>query len=94
MGEDNQWYTNKELFEQVNALKFELRETTSIIKKYNGLREDMVNMRNDIKNVKADVNRIKATSTSKKTISDSVRNWLTFTISLGGWIVAIIALFN
>ncbi|QGH34622.1 hypothetical protein GI584_11520 [Gracilibacillus salitolerans] len=45
---DNQWYTNKDLFELINNmssdfhdLRSEMKETRNIIKKYNGLREEL-----------------------------------------------------
>lgn len=39
MSEKGNWYDNKELFEMIQELKDELRETTKLIKEYNGLRK-------------------------------------------------------
>jgi hypothetical protein len=36
---DEQWYTPKELYEMINNLSGELKSTTEVIKKYNGLHE-------------------------------------------------------
>jgi hypothetical protein len=36
-----QWYDNKELFQMICELKEVLQETTSVIKKYNSLREEL-----------------------------------------------------
>jgi len=39
MPEQEQWYTNKDLFEQTQELRDELKSTQTIIRKYNGLYE-------------------------------------------------------
>ena len=39
MGEKEQWYTNKELFEKIEGLSKELTRTQTLVSKYNGLRE-------------------------------------------------------
>ena len=39
VADSEQWYTNKDLFEQTQKLRDELKATQSIIKKYNGLYE-------------------------------------------------------
>ncbi|WP_029265671.1 hypothetical protein [Virgibacillus alimentarius] len=80
-----QWYSNKELFEQLNAmqgdfrdLRAEMKETRNIIKKYNGLREELGA-------VKEQVNEMKAMTQGKQSVGESIRNW-------GGWIFALITL--
>lgn len=41
MGEEQQWYTNRELFEMIGDLRSELAETRRIIREYNGLRKQL-----------------------------------------------------
>ena len=36
-----QWYNNQELFEMICELKEALQETTTVVKKYNSLREEL-----------------------------------------------------
>ncbi|BDH62298.1 hypothetical protein MTP04_24280 [Lysinibacillus sp. PLM2] len=73
-----EWYSNKELFEQIQALRSEMSETRSLIKQYNGLREE-------VEEVKEKMVRIEAISAGKNKVLEAIRNW-------GGWTVAIIAL--
>lgn len=80
---ENQWYSNKELFEQINDLKLEfeqlrteLRETRESIKKYNGLREELYEVRREIEQIKSE-------NSGKSHALNAVREW-------GGWIVAIV----
>lgn len=76
MGEE--WYSNKELFEQIQALRSEMHETRTLIKQYNGLREE-------VEDVREKMIKIEAISTGKNKVLEAIRNW-------GGWAVAIIAL--
>lgn len=83
MGE--QWYTNKDLFEQIFAiqsdfrdLRSEMRETRNVIKKYNGLREELGTL-------KEEVDEIKAIQKGKNSVGEAIRNW-------GGWLFALITL--
>ncbi|GGJ77024.1 beta-ketoacyl-[acyl-carrier-protein] synthase family protein [Virgibacillus salexigens] len=85
MAEDGQWYTNKELFEQISNIKndfqslsVEMRETRETIKKYNGLREEVETLRHEIK-------IMEALEKGKSKLLKNVREW-------GGWIVAILML--
>lgn len=85
MGDREQWYTNKELFEHISAmqgdfkdLRHEMRETRNIIKQYNGLREK-------IETVEDKVDRIEAKTEGKKSFSEAIRLW-------GGWLFALITL--
>lgn len=75
---DDQWYSNKDLFEQINALRLEMQETRNVIKKYNGLREE-------IGKVKEEVEEIKARNDGKKSVGEAIRNW-------GGWLFGLITL--
>lgn len=78
MGDKDQWYTNKELFEQIIALQQEMRETRAIIKKYNGLYEK-------VHEVQQKVQKIEAESKGKRDLSETIREW-------GGWLFAFITL--
>jgi hypothetical protein len=80
-----QWYTNKDLHAQINSLagdfrdlRYEMRETRNVIKKYNGLREELGE-------VKEKVERIEATTEGKKSFAEAIRLW-------GGWLFALITL--
>nr|PZN07025.1 MAG: hypothetical protein DIU64_13015 [Caldicoprobacter oshimai] len=82
---EKEWYTPKELFEQINSLKIdfqelraEMRETRETIKKYNGLREELYNLQ-------CQLLEMKTSSMSKSLVARGIREW-------GGWIVAILAL--
>lgn len=80
-----QWYTNKELFEQLNAmqkdfhdLRSEMRQTREVIKKYNGLREEIGMM-------KEKIHRMEARAQGRLSVSEAIRNW-------GGWLFALVTL--
>jgi len=80
-----QWYSNKELFEQIMkmrdeiiSLRSEMKETRDIIRKYNGLREELYN-------IESEIEKLKAAESGKTTVLDAIREW-------GGWIVAILML--
>ena len=47
---DEQWYTNKDLFEQTQRLRDELKSTQDAIKKYNGLHEKLDHMEETLMN--------------------------------------------
>ena len=81
----DQWYDNKQLFEMVQELKedirtisSEMKQTTEIIKKYNGLREQMEHC---TKRLLA----IENTAETKQKVGVSVQGWT-------GWLVAVISL--
>lgn len=76
--ENNQWYTNKDLFEQINALQAEMRETRAIIKRYNGLYEKL-------DNVKKKVDRIESEQQGRNEIKEAIRQW-------SGWIFGLVTL--
>lgn len=82
---DGNWYSNKELFEQLNQmqgdfkdLSHEMRETRTMIRQYNGLREK-------INNVETEVQHIKSLAEGKQTFGQAIREW-------GGWVFALITL--
>lgn len=77
MSEKGNWYDNKELFEMIQGLKEELRETTRSIKEYNGLRKKQYDFEGRLISLEQNLNNSKD---SKKD-----RQWLL------GWIVALVS---
>lgn len=77
MSEKGNWYDNKELFEMIQELKEELRETTRLIKEYNGLRKKQYDFEGRLISLEQNLNNSKD---SKKD-----RQWLL------GWIVALVS---
>jgi hypothetical protein len=72
------FYNNRELYEmimpEINQLKIELKETRSIIKKYNGLRKRICDIEEEVQ-----VERGK--NEGKDKLLTNLKDW-------GGWIVA------
>ena len=75
---EHQWYTNKDLFEQINELSKEMQETRNVIKRYNGLREELGQ-------VKEQINHIESLTEGRRSTGESIRDW-------GGWLFALITL--
>lgn len=82
---NGQWYSNKDLFEQLNAvqgdfreLRTEMKETRKIIKQYNGLREELGVVKNKVE-------EMEAKTEGKKAVFEAIRQW-------GGWLFALITL--
>lgn len=84
MGDTEQWYTNKELFEMVNSLRSEMRETRETIKKYNGLREEVGSYQREVRDLKEQVDIMIAQKDERTTVWTSIRVW-------GGWILGIVS---
>jgi len=89
---EQQWYTNKDLFEQINRmqgefqdLRSEMKQTRDVIKKYNGLREEMGAMNEQIRDVKDEMEAVKNKTQGKNTVFEAIRNW-------GGWLFGLITL--
>ncbi|SFP19399.1 hypothetical protein [Salibacterium halotolerans] len=89
---NNEWYSNKDLFEQLNdvradfhGLRTEMKETRTMIKQYNGLREEVGEVRNKIEKVKGQVNQIEAQAQGRSKTWDAIRVW-------GGWIVGVLGM--
>jgi len=78
-GKKEQWYTNKEIYEMVQSLKIELRNTQDIVKKYNGIREDVTWCVERLK-------KFKTTKEAHYTLLEGFREW-------GGWLVALVLLY-
>ena len=75
MGEE-QWYSNKELYEMIDSLKDELLETRRVVKEYNELRRTL-------NAVVVKVDDMEKKGQGKKEVADNIRLW-------GGWAVAIL----
>lgn len=75
---NEQWYSNKDLYEEIISLKTEMQETRHLIKNYNGLREELHTMQSKF----AD---FESRNKGKLVVSNGIKDW-------GGWIVAILAL--
>lgn len=94
-----EWYSNKELFEQLNQfrsdfqdLRLEMEQTRSMIKKYNGLREEVGEARKEVKETRSEVDEVKtkvqtlqAKSMGRFSVWEGFRTW-------GGWVVALLAM--
>lgn len=81
---NREWYTNKELFEQLNSmqqdftsLRHEMSETRTMIQRYNGLREKI-----DL--VEKKVDYIESKSEGRNAVGTAIREW-------GGWIFALVS---
>ena len=81
--DEKQWFTNKDLFlligeiqEDFHGLRSEMRETRTLMKQYNGLREE-------IGIVKDRVDAIEAKEQGRNSVGLAIRNW-------GGWIIGLI----
>lgn len=84
------WYSNKELFEQILAMKndmqrlsAELTRTTETIKKYNGLREEIGELRKEVAEIQRREVERQAKENERHSVGKAVRDW-------GGWIIAFI----
>lgn len=69
---DEQWYTNKDLFQLINALQIDMKETRATIKKYNGLYTKLGDL-------KTTVDDMQAQQKGRNSVGTAIRNW-------GGWI--------
>ena len=72
------WYSNKEIFEMLQGLKEELRETRILVTQYNGLRKDLAE-------TMSKVAAIEQQNLGKTQVGTSIREWT-------GWVIAILAL--
>lgn len=79
------WFDNKDLYElilkltgQTELLSEKLDQTVKVVKKYNGLREDLIK-------IEQRLNRIETKNISKLEIKNQIIKW-------GGWIIGILSL--
>lgn len=72
------WFTNKDLFLLISELQIEMKETRTIIKKYNGLYTKL-------SDVKEDVDEIKSVQKGKQSVGEAIKSW-------GGWLFGLVSL--
>ncbi|MFW6271316.1 MAG: hypothetical protein ACOC4G_14760 [Bacillota bacterium] len=73
------WYDNKALYEMIQGLREDLQTTRAIIKKYNGIRSDLIELKERL--MKIEERQVGRSQTGEK-----IQRW-------GGWLVAILSLF-
>ena len=78
MDEKGTWYSDKELFEMIQSLKNDLRDTQEAVRKYNGLLGRLA----EVEEAVADMH---SQSAARATIEDRILRW-------GGWCVGIVSL--
>ena len=88
-GDDNGWYSDREMFEMINGLKLELVKTQEHIKKYNGLLEQFKDVDERISVVEGEVNTIKTDQQSRKLTKP---HWAQFWVTFGALFIAVISL--
>lgn len=77
MGDQEQWYTNKELFEMINGLKSDLTETRKVVKEYNDLRRSL----NDCIRRVAEIEQ---RGVGRQSVEQAILRW-------GGWAIAVVS---
>lgn len=89
---NNQWFTNKELYEQMTnmskellILRGEMSETRTLIKQYNGLREKIEGVERDSAAANDKVDSMIDRWQGRNNTWDNMRNW-------GGWVFGLISL--
>ena len=100
MRSEEQWYSNKELFEMLNELKIELIETKSQIRKYNELRatlNDVMESQETLtKLVNQAINKVNdidvARSSRRQAFKDS-KEIILLVIAVAGWLLTLIGFF-
>lgn len=75
---EQQWYTNKELYEMLQGLKADLQETRLLIKQYNGLRQR-------IDSCEGLITDLVSQARGRASVGNAIRAW-------GGWLFAVISL--
>lgn len=76
LGAGEEWYTNKELFEMIQGLAGEMKQTRDLIKKYNNLHKTV---QEHEKYIATQLGRGKG----MKSIESAILQW-------GGWFIAVI----
>jgi len=100
MRSEEQWYSNKELFEMLNELKIELVETQSQMRRYNDLRatlNDVMKSQETLtKLVNQTINKVNdidaARSSRRQAFKDS-REIILLVIAVAGWLLTLIGFF-
>lgn len=90
--ERDQWYSNKEIYERLMdiskdfiSLRGEMRETRTLIKQYNGLREEIEKVSKEHAITNEKVKTILNVQAGRNSVWDNLRNW-------GGWIFGFLTL--
>ncbi len=88
MGDQEPWYTNKDLFEKLQKLSEELNETRTVVKKYNNLVEKLYRnekrtdeLCDDVRCVSDKVAEIIHQSKGRSTAFELVRTWTPWIIT-------------
>ena len=76
---DKQWYSNKDLFEEIMDLKSDMKETRAMIRKYNGLYDKVADVKKDTTNVRKEVDNIISVQQGKHSVGNAIKSW-------GGWV--------
>ncbi len=100
MRSEEQWYSNKELFEMLNELKIELVETQSQMRKYNDLRatlNDVMKSQETLtKLVNQTINKVNdmeaARSSRRQAFKDS-KEIILLVIAIAGWLMTLVGFF-
>lgn len=82
---NNEWYSNKDLYEMINELRNELKETIIYVKKYNNLRESLNDGLERIYDLEKWKVSFEKSQETKEVILKNIKNWTP-------WIIAGIAI--
>lgn len=100
MRSEEQWYSNKELFEMLNELKIELVETQSQMRKYNDLRatlNDVMKSQETLtKLVNQTINKVSdidATISSRRQTFKDSKEIVLLVIAIAGWLLTLVGFF-
>lgn len=100
MRSEEQWYSNKDLFEMLNELKIELVETQSQMKKYNDLRATLNDVMKSqetltkLVNQTIDkVNDMDAARSSRRQAFKDSKEIILLVITIAGWLLTLIGFF-
>ena len=77
-----QWYTNKEIYEMVQNLTLDLRDTRADLKAYNELKNDVAWCMDQIKFISNQARSSAGVTMGESNIWEGIRIW-------GGWILAL-----
>lgn len=100
MRSEEQWYSNKDLFEMLNGLRMDLIETQSQMKKYNDLRATLNNVMKSqetltkLVNQTIDkVNDMDAARNSRRQTYKDAKDIILLVITVAGWLLTLIGFF-
>ncbi|MDI6840425.1 MAG: hypothetical protein QMD71_06240 [bacterium] len=89
--DDTQWYSNKDLFEMLNSLKNDLRETQLEMRKYNDLRrtlndvmESQEKLTKIVECTVSDLTKLKAGKAGRRQAFSDTREMILLGIAVGG----------